>query len=349
MAACQSANTGGDGTEADNKNTESSENTGNMDDGSHEPDDSEASAGNGQEGDAQGIAYPEESLEWTIAFGPGGGNDIMARTLIEILEKYELYTEPMVPENREGGSGAVGWGYVKNHEGNPYHISTTSGSFFTTPLLSDPGFNYEDFTHIALMAADDLFFLVPADAPYDSLADIVEASQSDPLNVGGNGVANMDRLVIETFMEESGAHLEYVSFNAEGEKLTALLSGSLDAIVMNPGEIAGQIEAGEVKALAYSGKERLPRFDEVPTFIEEGYEVNIPQPRGIVMPGGVSEDIRQWWIETMKEVAETPEWQQYVEDNMLSEHILYGDDFTEYLKETNDMFEAMMKELGVIE
>src|SRR5690554_5344021 len=77
--------------------------------------------------------YPSKRLDWTIAFGPGGGNDIMARTIISILEKYKLYPADIVAENRPGGSGAKGWGYLYAQKGNPYHISTTSGSFITTP------------------------------------------------------------------------------------------------------------------------------------------------------------------------------------------------------------------------
>ena len=56
--------------------------------------------------------YPSEDMEWTIAFGPGGGNDIMARTMVDILQKDDLYPENIVVENREGGSGATGWGYL---------------------------------------------------------------------------------------------------------------------------------------------------------------------------------------------------------------------------------------------
>src|SRR3989304_9286170 len=82
--------------------------------------------------------YPSKRLAWTIAFGPGGGNDIMSRTLISVLEKYKLYPETIVAENRAGGSGAVGWGYVFSQKGNPYHLSSTSGSFNTSAPAGNP-------------------------------------------------------------------------------------------------------------------------------------------------------------------------------------------------------------------
>ena len=87
----------------------------------------------------QAQTYPsaDETLDWTIAFGPGGGNDIMARTIIDILTKYDMYPGNIAAENRAGGSGAVGWGYLFGQSGNGYGISTTSGSFVTTPLQAD--------------------------------------------------------------------------------------------------------------------------------------------------------------------------------------------------------------------
>ena len=78
-------------------------------------------------------------MDWTIAFGPGGGNDIMARTMVDIIQKEKMYPENIVVENREGGSGATGWGYLFGQSGTGYGISTTSGSFITTPLQADTG------------------------------------------------------------------------------------------------------------------------------------------------------------------------------------------------------------------
>ncbi|SFE53634.1 tripartite tricarboxylate transporter substrate-binding protein [Alteribacillus iranensis] len=295
--------------------------------------------------------YPstENTLDWTIAFGPGGGNDVMAREMIKILEKYDLYEGDIVPENREGGSGAVGWGHVHQNIGDPYQISTTSGSFITTPLQSDPGWDYSDFTHVALMATDDMFFMVSGDSGYETIDEFVDEAKNKTMNIGGIGVANVDRMIVETFGKEAGIDYEYVSFNAEGQLQSALMSGSLDAIVANPSGVIGQIESGEMNALAFSGLEPLADYPDIPTFIEEGYEVNISMPRGVILAGDVDEEVRQWWIDTMKEVAETDEWEEYIQKNYLSENILYGEDFTEYLEETSSTFNNILSDLGVLE
>ncbi len=293
--------------------------------------------------------YPSERLDWTIAFGPGGGNDIMARTLIEILQKYELYPGDIQAENRAGGSGAVGWGYLYSQSGNPYGISSTSGSFLTTPLQADTPWQPEDFTPIALLATDDLVLLVNGDSDIDSFEEFVESAKANPPTIGGIGAVNVDFIVPQVLSDMAGFEFDYVSFNAAGELNTALLSNALDAIVSNPGEILGLLESGDMKALAYSGSETPAALGDLPTFGDFGYNVGISMPRGLILPPDVPEEVQQWWIETMQQVAETPEWKAYIEDNLLTENILYGEEFREFLVRSMDTFEEILREHGAIQ
>jgi putative tricarboxylic transport membrane protein len=149
--------------------------------------------------------YPSQRLNWIIAFGPGGGNDIMARTLISILEKYKLYPGNIVAENRAGGSGAVGWGHLFNQKGNPYHISTTSGSFITTPLQASTPWQPTSFTPVALLASDDMLLLVNAkSSKARSLKEFIAQSKSKPPSIGGIGAVNVDYIVPKVFSEKAG-------------------------------------------------------------------------------------------------------------------------------------------------
>jgi putative tricarboxylic transport membrane protein len=299
---------------------------------------------------AQG-SYPDpsERLDWTIAFGPGGGNDIMSRTLIDILEKYDFYPGEIVAENRVGGSGAVGWGHLYTQAGNPYAISSTSGSYITTPLQADTPWGPTDFTPIALLATDDLVLLVNGDSEIDSLEAFIEQAKADPPTIGGIGAVNVDFIVPTLLAEKAGFEFDYVSFNAAGELNTALLSNALDAIVSNPGEVLGLIESGDMKALAYSGQKTPASLGAIPTFGDAGYPVNISMPRGLILAPDAPAEAQEWWIETMKKVVETPEWQQYIESNNLTENIRYGEDFRTFLAETSDTFEAILREQGAID
>ncbi|WP_173434364.1 Bug family tripartite tricarboxylate transporter substrate binding protein [Allosalinactinospora lopnorensis] len=293
--------------------------------------------------------YPDQELDWTIAFGPGGGNDIMSRTMVEILENEELYPNDIVVENREGGSGATGWGHVLSQSGDPYTISTTSGSFLTTPLQADTGWTHEDFTGVGLFATDDTLFVVPSDSDIESWEDWLEFAEDEgTVTVGGIGTVNVDFIIQAELAEQAGYEIDYVPFNEEGQMQSALLSGTLDATVSNPGSVLGQVEAEEVTPLLYTGEEPLEVLPDVPTGGDFDYENLVSMPRGLILPPDAPDHAREWWIDTMQQVVETEEWQQYLDDNHLTEDVRWGDDFEAYLEESATGLEETLKEHGAI-
>ncbi len=292
--------------------------------------------------------YPSQRLNWTIAFGPGGGNDIMSRTLISILEKYKLYPETIVAENKPGGSGAVGWGFLFSQKGNPYHVSTTSGSFITTPLQANTPWQPASFTPVALLASDDMLLLVNKNSKITSLKEFIEAAKAKPPSIGGIGAVNIDFIVPKLVSEKAGFTFSYVSFNKQGELITALLSGALDAAMSNPGEVLGLLQSGDMRALAFSGKSTPKALGNVPTFAELGYDIGIALPRGLVLPPDVPKEAQQWWIDTMKKVVQTPEWKAYIEKQLLTENLLYGEDFRTFLTKTQGTFADILRKSGAI-
>ncbi len=292
--------------------------------------------------------YPSKRLDWTIAFGPGGGNDIMSRTLISILEKYKLYPENIVAENRAGGSGAVGWGHLFNQKGNPYHVSTTSGSFITTPLQANTPWQPVSFTPVALLASDDMLLLVNKNSKITSMKEFIAAAKAKPPAIGGIGAVNIDFIVPKLVSEQAGFTFSYVSFNKQGELITALLSGALDAAMSNPGEVLGLLQSGDMRALAFSGKSTPKALGNVPTFAELGYDIGISLPRGLVLPPDVPKEAQQWWIDTMKKVVETPEWKAYIDKQLLTENVLYGEDFRAFLTKTQNTFADILRKSGAI-
>lgn len=293
--------------------------------------------------------YPSSELDWTIAFGPGGGNDIMSRTIVDILNQENLYPADIVVENREGGSGATGWGHLLSNSGDPYVISTTSGSFITTPLQADTGWTHADFTHVGLFATDDSLFVTPKASDLTSWEDWVShAKDKGKVSVGGIGTVNVDYILQAALADQAGYEIEYVPFNEEGQLQTAMSSGSIDAMVSNPGSIMGQVESGDVNPLLFTGKERMEDLPDVPTGEELGYEGLVSMPRGLILPPDTPDYARDWWIATMKKVVKTKAWQEYLDKNHLSAQVLWGDDFTSYLETTGTRFEEELKKQGAI-
>jgi len=298
---------------------------------------------------AQDYPSADETLDWTIAFGPGGGNDIMARTIIDILKTYDLYPGDISAENRKGGSGAVGWGYLYGQSGSGYGISTTSGSFVTTPLQADTPWQPEDFTPVALLATDDLVLVVNGSSEIQNIEEFIAAAKERPMNIGGTGTVNVDFIVPTLFAKQAGFEFDYVSFNSMADQTTALLSEALDAMVGNPGEILGLIESGELRPLVFSGQLTPDVLEGVPTMAEVGYDIGVSMPRGLILPPDAPAEAQEWWIATMKKVVETPEWSAYIEKNTLTPTVIYGEDFRTFLVSTKNGFEGVLRSVGAIE
>ena len=297
--------------------------------------------------------YPDksETLNFLIAFDPGGGNDIFSRAIIEAMQKNDLYPGNVVPENMGGGSGAIGYSFFKNTgTGDPYYLTSTSGNFITTPLVSETEYDYNSFTSVGLLASETPLLVVNADSEYETIDDFVEAAKEKELSVGGSGAYGPDRVVAGLLEESADISLNFIPFDSASEGVTGVLSGSLDAQILKLSEGLGQIDSGDLRPLAYSAEEReFEELPDLPTFKESGYDFVFTIPRGIYLPADVPEEVRDWWIETLKEVEKTDEWQSYLKNNMLNSNSIYGDEFDEFMDETVEDFERVLKKAGVLE
>ncbi|MET1412321.1 tripartite tricarboxylate transporter substrate binding protein [Roseibium sp. HPY-6] len=273
----------------------------------------------------------------------------MSRTVVDILRKYELYPGNIVVENREGGSGAVGFSYVAGKSGDPYRLTSTSGNFIGTPLVADTDWTYADFTPIGLLASDAMLLVVRADSDFGDVDAFVDAAKAGRVTIAGSGSAGPERVTASLFAQSAGIEFEYVPIGSGGELVTALTSGSVDAVVANPSEAAGQLDAGTLKALAFSDSARSTNNPDVPTFMELGYDFSFSLPRGVVMPNGLDAAAQEWWISTLKEVIETPEWQEYLAKNGMSGNPIWGEDFATYLAATSAQYRDTLVKIGAIQ
>jgi len=105
-------------------------------------------------------AYPDKPITFVVPFSAGGGSDVMARAIAKVFQDEKLLPQPLVVENRPGGSGAVGYAYVARRVGDPYIIATVSSSFWTTPLTAESPVNHEDFTPISGLGLDPFLLMV---------------------------------------------------------------------------------------------------------------------------------------------------------------------------------------------
>ena len=262
-----------------------------------------------------GIAadYPERDVTLIVQSSPGGGSDIIARTIAGIVNDGKLSPTQMLVENKPGGGGAIAYNYVAQRKGDAYVMGTIATSFFVAPLMGQSPAKVEDFQPIAVIAGDPFILVSEAKSGVATLDD-VKAKKT--LRIGNTGPVTDPALLAVSLGNELGVEVRPVPFNGDGEVTTALLGGHIDLQFGNASEVISQIEAGRVKPIAVTSPERLASLPDVPTFKELGSDIELMLYRGVVMPKDVPEEAVAFWQDVMKKVSESDTWKtQYVERN----------------------------------
>ena len=124
--------------------------------------------------------FPEKPITMIIHAGAGGGSDIFARTMASAIEKDKLLPQPIVVENKPGGSGGIAFAYVAGKKKDPYYLVTAVTSFLTTPLMGLTPVGLKDFTPIANFAFDEYMLMVNANSKYKSVKEIIDFAKANP-------------------------------------------------------------------------------------------------------------------------------------------------------------------------
>ncbi|WP_153397021.1 tripartite tricarboxylate transporter substrate binding protein [Ornithinicoccus halotolerans] len=301
--------------------------------------DSGETGGGGGEG---GGFQPSGTVTMIVPFAAGGGSDIAGRATASGFESVSDATISVT--NIEGGSGAVGYSNFLGENGNPNTLLATETALIALPITQDVEFSYEDFTPIMMLGEDYTLIVAREDSPLQTCADLVEKAESERTVVAISGETGLDNVVFSLMEEETGVEFDRVPFESGAELLTALLGGEVDAISVNPGEVSGQIESGDVRPLCAAAEERYDYelLADVETAAEQGIDVSFAQFRGVLAPGGITEEERDYWIGVGQDFAESEEYTTYIEDNMLQPNTAFGDDFTAVLSENHEKLSSII-------
>ena len=306
-----------------------------------------AACGGGSGGDSadSGEFELQGDVTMIVPFGAGGGSDLAGRATATMIEAANGDVGVNV-ENREGGSGAVGYSAFLGESGSAETLLATETALLALPISGEVEFDYTDFTPIMKLGDDYTLMIVKADSPYESCSDVVEAAETDRVVAGISGITGLDNIVFTLTEQETGVEFDRVPFESGGELTAALLGGQIDIASLNPGEVIGQLESGDVKALCAYSEERYTDYEElaeIETAKEQGIDVAFAQFRGVLAPGGIDDAARDFWIETMEAAVETDEYQQYIEDNYLQANTAAGDEFVSYLEGNNELLKQVLE------
>jgi len=304
-------------------------------------------------GTAYAAKFPEKPITLIVHSGAGGGSDIFARVLAAANDKEKYFPQPIIVENKPGGSGAVAFAYVASKKADPYFLLTSVASFLTTPLIRQSPMTYKDFTNVANFAFDENVLIVNANSKYKSLKDIVTEAKANPqkLTVTGSQAGAIESVCTYQFEKSAGIKLNYVSAGSGGsEPVVQVLGGHIDMTVCNPGEALELQRANKVRILAVFSEKRLVLAPNIPTFIEEGFKnvTGAANNRGLSAPGGIPEEARKILEEGLFKYTKSEAWKKYVKDNMLTEAWMDSAAYSKWLGEQNARYETIYKEMGIL-
>jgi tripartite-type tricarboxylate transporter receptor subunit TctC len=185
---------------------------------------------------------------------------------------------------------------------------TTSGNHILTPLKNaEVGYTYEDFAPVGQIASRTMALVVRDDAPWQTLEEFIQDAKSRPGEYTyGSVPAVLPVLVTEDLADKAGIELVHVPQQGDAPGATALLGGDLDLLPASLSSVAGQLESGNMRALAVFNEERDPSFPDVPTAKEQGYDVVGNPFTGPAVAEGLPEDALQKLRATLAEVVQDP-------------------------------------------
>ncbi|HKW37618.1 MAG TPA: tripartite tricarboxylate transporter substrate-binding protein [Burkholderiales bacterium] len=302
---------------------------------------------------------PTKTVEFIVPAGTGGGADQMARFIQGIVAKHKLMKQPMVVINKAGGAGAEGFLDVKESKGDAHKLIITLSNLFTTPLATHTPFNWRDLTPVQMMALDNFVLWVNADTPYKSPKEYVAAVSKGggKFKMGGTGSKQEDQIITVAIEKQTGAKFTYISYRGGGEVAVQLVGKHVDSTVNNPIEAVAQWRAGTLRPLCVFDSKRMPykakvtktmSWSDIPTCKESGLDVEYVMLRGIFMPGGVTADQVQYYVDLLKKVRETPEWRDFLEQGAFNQTTLNGKDYEAWVAREEARHILLMKEAGFL-
>ena len=294
--------------------------------------------------------FPDKPIVLVVHAAAGGGSDIFARTLSAAFEKEKILPQPIVVENKPGGSGAIAFSYVAGKKGDPYFLCTAVTSFLTTPLMRNIGVGLKDFTPIANFAFDEYMVIVRNESKFKSMKDIIDQAKATPqkVSVGGTQLGSSDSVCSYYIEKATGVKLNYIVFNSGGEVNAALMGGHVDIAVSNPGEALELAKAKRVRTLGVFAEKRIAGAPDVPTLKEQGINAVYVQNRGLVAPGGIPADARKVIEEALFKYTKTETYKKYLVDNMLTDAWMDGPTFGKWLEKENESYKVLVKDMGLV-
>jgi tripartite-type tricarboxylate transporter receptor subunit TctC len=223
--------------------------------------------------------FPSRPVHVFVPYPAGGGVDVLARTLGEVVSRQ--WGQSVVVENRPGAGGLVASQALVASAPDGYTLMVVASGHATNPFLYPklPYDTFRDFTPISLLASSPNILLVRADSPFKTLADMIALARAKPgsLSFGHAGNGTSTHLAGELLKNLARIDISAISYKGGAPAVNDLLGGQIPMSFNNGPESVAQLEAGTLRALAVTTMARAPFLHDVPSMSETvpGYDTEV--------------------------------------------------------------------------
>ncbi len=281
-------------------------------------------------------SYPTRPISFFVPWNPGGGTDTVSRTLAATLQKSLGVSVNVI--NRTGGGGVVGHLALSQAKPDGYTLGAVTGEITMMHWQGLTDLAVSDYTPIALLMNNPAAITVKANAPWNSLDELLEEIKASPgdLLASGTSKGGIWDLARIGFLKAAGlpsSALPWVPSQGAAPALQELIAGGVHVVTIALAEAEALYKAGEVKVLAVMADERLAAFPEIPTLREQGIDWQIGGWVSIGAPAGLSESVRSKIIEATEIAVNDSLFATPLKKAGFNLTFLKGDAFTAFLVE----------------
>jgi putative tricarboxylic transport membrane protein len=297
-------------------------------------------------------AQAAENYKIMIGANPGGGYDQAGRGIGKAMQEAGV-AGSVTYENKGGAGGTIGLAqFVNSSKGDPNAMIVVGGVMVGAIVQNKPPITLANATPVARLMAEYNVFVVPANSPLKSMAEVVAQMKKDPASVkwGGGSKGSIDHLSVAMIAREAGvdvAKVNYVPFKGGGEATAAVLGGHVTVGTSGWGELQEFITSGKMRVIAITAPTRVKGIN-VPTLKEQGINVDIGNWRGLYAAPGITPEQRKALEAAVVKGTKSKAWTDTLEKNSWTPAVLTGPEFEKFVDDDHARIRALMVKLGMV-
>lgn len=291
-------------------------------------------------------AYPEKTISYIIAFGPGGESDVSARLQEPYFKK--LTGQTVAIQYKAGAGGAAAWSQINSAPGDGYTlIGTNLPHIILQPLQKDVGYKTNELANVYWFHYTPDAIMVTADSPHKSLKDLIAAAKKAPGTVTftGSGTNSANHLAQRRFDKLAGITTTYIPSKGTGASNAALL-GKHVAGAWSYTTVGTQL-GKQVRCLAVAMEKRHPALPDCPTFKEQGFDLVSGAYRGLAVPNTTPKERQKEVSDLIGKINRDPAFIKSMEEKGFAMVDVGLDEMPKFMAERQKEYEAIAREMGI--